>query len=451
MQSPWIHQLKLNHKHAQVDRNLTTDIAIIGAGIAGVSTAYFALKNTTKKITLIEAHKVAHGATGHNAGQIVSYFEHPYAHLVEEYGATLAARAQEAIYHSWDSLEEVFKETGITTPLSIFTGYAGCSSIEQINLHLRNLKFQREAGLKVEEVLVANVPGILENIPQEFSGLYAVVEQEYILKILETNDERYVGALASRKGCLNSALFCEDVIAYLLKEYPDRFSLYEHSPVEHIDLGKTTAKLTINDFVVTAKRVILCTNGFENFTISNYSGGEDVNASFHTCVNAKVGYMSAYLEHADHPPVAISYFADSGINEETPYYYFTRRHFIHKEKGEENLICIGGPEADLEQKGMYHREEHVYPEGAKRELDAFIRSSYQYAPHENIDYLFEWHGLMGYTTTGLRVIGPEPRNPILMYNLGCNGVGILSSIYGGKRISQFLKRGKLEKSVFDPR
>lgn len=451
MQSPWIHQLTFKNKHDQVKKNLATDIAIVGAGIAGISTAYFALKNTDKKVTVIEAFKVAHGATGHNAGQIVSYFEHPFSHLVDEYGIALAAKAQESIYYAWDLLDEIFKESKITTPLDIFTGYAGCSSLDQVLLHLGNLFYQRQAGLNVEEVLVADLPEITTKIPQEFDGLYAVVDQEYILSILETNDTRYIAALASRKGCLNSALFCEDLVDYLLRTYPKRFSLFEHSPVEEIRLQKKSAELIINKSTFTAERVVLCTNGFENFTITNFDPAVDVNASFHSCVNAKVGYMSAYLEEANHKPVAISYFANPGINEETPYFYFTRRRFIHKEKGEENLICLGGPEADLEVKGVYNRESHAYPESAKHELDAFIRSSYRYAPHENIEYLFQWHGIMGYTPTGLRVIGPEPRNPVLMYNLGCNGVGILSSVYGGKRISQFLNSGRLEKSVFDPR
>jgi glycine/D-amino acid oxidase-like deaminating enzyme len=300
-------------------------------------------------------------------------------------------------------------------------------------------------------VLVADIPEIIDRIPKEFEGLYGVVDQEYILSILETKDTRYIASLASRKGCLNSALFCEDVVEYLLKTYPDRFNLFEHSPVSEIQLQKAGAKVLVNNFAVAAERVVLCTNGFENFTITNYDRAVDVNASFHSCVNAKVGYMSAYLEEANHKPVAISYFSNPGINEETPYFYFTRRRFIHKERGEENLICLGGPEGDLPVKGVYSREEHVYPDSAKRELDAFIRGSYRYAPHETIDYLFQWHGIMGYTPTGLRVIGPEPRNPVLMYNLGCNGVGILSSVYGGKRISQFLNNPKLEKSVFDPR
>jgi hypothetical protein len=39
----------------------------------------------------------------------------------------------------------------------------------------------------------------------------------------------------------------------------------------------------------------------------------------------------------------------------------------------------------------------------------------------------------------------------LLYNLGCNGVGFLPSIFGGHRISQLLAGQTLAPSVFDPR
>lgn len=37
-------------------------------------------------ISLVEAKKIAHGATGHNAGQVVLYFEKPFQDIVKEYG-----------------------------------------------------------------------------------------------------------------------------------------------------------------------------------------------------------------------------------------------------------------------------------------------------------------------------------------------------------------------------
>ena len=45
---------------------------------------------------------------------------------------------------------------------------------------------------------------------------------------------------------------------------------------------------------------------------------------------------------------------------------------------------------------------------------------------------------MGYNDGGIRVIGAHPRHPALLYNLGCNGVGFLPSIYGGQRIARLL-------------
>jgi glycine/D-amino acid oxidase-like deaminating enzyme len=58
---------------------------------------------------------------------------------------------------------------------------------------------------------------------------------------------------------------------------------------------------------------------------------------------------------------------------------------------------------------------------------------------------------MGYTTNGLRLIGPDSKNPILLYNLGCNGVGILPSIFGAKRISDMLSGKKIKPMIFDPK
>ena len=88
---------------------------------------------------------------------------------------------------------------------------------------------------------------------------------------------------------------------------------------------------------------------------------------------------------------------------------------------------------------------------AQEQIDNFLKRTYKYAPEGKIDYKFKWHGLMGYTPSGIRVIGPEPRNPILYYNLGCNGVGLLHSIYGGMKISQYLQGKKFKPSIFDPK
>jgi glycine/D-amino acid oxidase-like deaminating enzyme len=58
---------------------------------------------------------------------------------------------------------------------------------------------------------------------------------------------------------------------------------------------------------------------------------------------------------------------------------------------------------------------------------------------------------MGYSAGRIRVVGEHPGRPRLLYNLGCNGVGFLPSIAGGRRVARLLGGERLRPSIFDPR
>src|SRR3989344_9361650 len=111
--SPWLHQLDKERKPVVLGKDLKTDVAIIGAGIAGIATAFFTLKHTDKRVVILERFKLAHGATGHNAGQIVSYFERGFAGLVEEFGLKMAAEGEGAVESAWELLDEMYTEASL--------------------------------------------------------------------------------------------------------------------------------------------------------------------------------------------------------------------------------------------------------------------------------------------------------------------------------------------------
>jgi len=452
--SPWIAQLKNHRVLKPLLQNTQAEVAIVGAGIAGVTTAYFTLKNTSKKVLLIESGKAAHGATGHNAGQIVSYFERPTSELVEEFGFEKTAKAQQEIDTAWDILEEIYADTKLQTPFDLFTGFAGFQNITQILTHLEKIQYCLEAKINYEALVIAEDAEIIKEIPPHFTGLYTTLPHQGILSMLETEDERYIAALSAKKGCMNSALFCEDLITFMLSNYSHRFELVENTPVQEVYLEKKQARLKIKDLEVVAEKVVLCTNGFERFSIIN-SIGLDINQSFHHLVQGSVGYMAAYLEPNTQEPVAISYLPSASKTgnqafDTLPYFYLTRRAFEMEPAQKHSLICIGGPETVMDDTNNYVQA-HPYPEEAQAVIDTFLDQTFKYAPKQPIKYLYRWHGLMGYTPNGVRCVGPEPLNPVLLYNLGCNGIGILPSIYGAKRVSRYLRGDVLEKTIFDPR
>ena len=453
--SPWIYQLDHERPSTPLKEDIQTDIAIVGAGIAGISTAFFLLRDTDRNVTIVEKGKLAHGATGHNAGQIASYFERPFYELVDEFGLDKAADAQRSIESAWELLDLMYSEGSLNIPVSRFLGHAGFSTFDQIIRHLKDNKCRRRAGIRIEEMRIADTAPFVKDIPVEYAGLYEIVPHKMVLDMLQTEDAEYIAVLSYPKGCLNSALFCQELVSYMTKKYAGRFALYEHVPISRISMHDSHAILDAGKYTVTARKVILCTNGFEGLSIIN-EGGLAIDTKFHHLVRGIVGYMSAYIEPMSKPPVAISYFPTENTNAandpfaEDPYFYLTRRPFEFEGVGQSNLISVGGPELSLDNRGIYDSELD-YPEEAKQRIGNFVKKTYDHDPNKKIEYQFTWHGLMGYTPSGVRVVGEEPKNRNLLYNLGCNGVGILPSIYGAKRISAVISKLQLPPSIFDPR
>ena len=450
--SPWIHQLNRTRPVTPLEENLVADVVVVGAGIAGTATAYFTLRDTDHSVLLLDADKVAHGATGHNAGQLTTYFERSFASMVKEFGLSLACEGVQAVESTWELIDEIVKETGLTTPIHRFTGYSGVCLFDQLLEHLEENRLRQQGGLPVERITVAREWEGRAHISEQYADLYEVAPHADILELLETDTSDYVAVIATQKGCSNSALLAEELVGYLLATYPQRFRLHEGTRVRELDLYEQTAELKTEHHTITAARVVLATNGFENFIIRNTTG-TDIDTEFHHSVQGLIGYMAGYLAPGVSEPAAISFYSNTDIRSDDEmggdYFYLTRRPYEHEGSTAWSLVCAGGPDQTLPSLALYSREDEC-KEGPREEIQDFLKKDYKRYPAEGTDYAFCWHGLMGYTPNLIRRVGVEPHNPVLLYNLGCNGVGLLPSIMGGARLARILSGEKLPASIFDP-
>lgn len=444
--SPWIHQLSQDRASNRLSSDLETDVVIVGAGIAGISSAFFTLKYTNKRVVMLEKYKLAHGATGHNAGLIVGYFEVGFSRMVEMFGLTLAAEGQKEIDLAWSLLDEMYTEAKVSIPFSRFLIHNGLVREEHLLHELEHNYLRRAAGIDTEHVTVATSAPYIDRIPKKYDGLWRAMPPAHLRELLETHNPKYTAVMSEPGGVMNSALFCERVLGYLLEKYPTRFTLYEHAPVHKIILRGNGALLDAGTHTVKAGRVVLCTNGFENFHIINEHGLE-IDARYHASVRGVIGFMSGYLASPEKPPGAFCYFSEKHQTPEDSYIYMTRRPYEMEKGMEHNLVSIGGPEVNLPEAREYIRDTE-YPEQASQEIQQFVDEVLEPGT-ETREYIFQWHGLMGYTENGIRMVGEEPQNPVLLYNLGCNGVGILPSIFGGRKIARHLAGEKVPPSIFD--
>lgn len=446
--SPWLHQLDHSRGTHSISNDVVTDVTVVGGGISGIATAFFLLKYTNKNIVLCEKNKIGHGATGHNAGQIVSYFERPFHDLVSQFGLEKTARAQKGIEDAWYLLDEIYADASLDIAISRFEGHMGIRTKEQLESYLKDNMLRVRAGLRKEKIRVAvELSDVYQDVLNQYEGLFEYVPHEQVLRTLETNNKDFIASLSFQKGVTNSALFVQEVARYLQSAYTDRFVLFEHTPIQKIIFNEHSVLLDATSHTVTAGVVVLCTNGFEGFRLLTHDGLE-LNKKFHARVYSQVAYMSGYTERLTRPPTAISYLNTDVPKAEADYFYLTRRPFELEKNIEHSLVCIGGPTSPLYDELSY-RDTDEYPDKAIADINTFLETTYIHAGGEQPEYRFTWHGLMGYTKNYVRMIGKDPQYPQLFYNLGCNGIGILPSMYGAKRVSESLIGVLQEPSIFD--
>jgi glycine/D-amino acid oxidase-like deaminating enzyme len=443
--SPWLGQMCRESLGGQLDHDLVTDVVVVGGGIAGVATTFFLLRDTRARVTLVEANRVARGATGYNAGQLVTYFERPICRLAEDFGYEKAIAGQREVDNAWCLLDVMLTESGYPHPVQRVSGQMGMFTLNHLMVHLRNNLLRRRGDLVREYIRISSDADFLREIPPEFDGLYDVVPQDHVLALLGTEDPRYRATLSGVKGCMNSASLCEHLVQYFERAFRARFELYEQSRVDRVELHDGGATLQAMGHTVRASRVVLCTNGFLELDVVNAAGPE---IPLPDRVRGTMGFMAAYYEDPGKPSCANSYLMSPRINEGQAYFYLTRRPY-QMDGALRTLTCIGGPDRPLDPGCPYDRNA-PYPASELNKLTAHIAPVMGWPTDVMRRWDYTWHGLMGYTDNRVRVIGSEPRNPVLLYNLGCNGVGLLPAIVGARRISRITGGVMLEPSMFDP-
>ena len=84
MESVWKKTVELPHRE-KLEKSLHADAVVVGAGMAGVLTAYL-LQEQGMDVVVLEAGRMASGQTGNTTAKITSQHGLIYAYLIEKFG-----------------------------------------------------------------------------------------------------------------------------------------------------------------------------------------------------------------------------------------------------------------------------------------------------------------------------------------------------------------------------
>lgn len=153
----WYEQTDVQEQPTSAWPDTPVDVAIVGAGITGLSTAYQLLK-AGRSVVVVDRGQVASGETGRTTAHVANALDDHYYLLERMHGKDGARLAAESHAAAIASIESICTSERIECEFTRVDGYLYASSPRDQRELERELEAARRAGLEVEMVQSAPLP-----------------------------------------------------------------------------------------------------------------------------------------------------------------------------------------------------------------------------------------------------------------------------------------------------
>ena len=131
MNSYWINSEKNKEKYNKVEKNIETDICIIGGGITGISTAYYLTKENLK-VTVLDMGKIGFQTTGNSTAKITSQHGLFYKDLKDSKGENFARLYYDANEDAIKNIKKIVEKEKIQCDLECQSAYVLAANREEV-------------------------------------------------------------------------------------------------------------------------------------------------------------------------------------------------------------------------------------------------------------------------------------------------------------------------------
>lgn len=171
-----------------LNEDLSVDVAVVGAGITGITAAYL-LSKEGLKVAILEAGGVLNGTTGHTTAKLTAQHGMIYDEFIQHFGPEKARLYFESHMNAIQFVETMVKENGIDCDYSKEDAYIYATTEEYVD----KIKTEWEAykSLNIDGSLKDTIPF---NIPAKAALLMRNQAQYHPLKFLKSLLEDAVNA-----------------------------------------------------------------------------------------------------------------------------------------------------------------------------------------------------------------------------------------------------------------
>lgn len=213
-----------NKETNYTNKNIETDILIIGGGITGITTALYLL-NSDKTLTLIEANKIGSGITERTTGKINIMQEYNYQKIKKMTNITTSKKYLKSQIYATKEIIKIIKKYKIDCDLEKNDSYLFTNDKKNI----RNIEKEKkilEKQIKCQKI---------NKLPNNYPCIYGIKTKSYIF-----NPIKYINEI--KNICKNKINLLENTRAIQISKKLDHY------------LIKT------NKNKIKAKQIIICTH-----------------------------------------------------------------------------------------------------------------------------------------------------------------------------------------------
>jgi gamma-glutamylputrescine oxidase len=364
--------------------DMTADLAIIGGGFTGVSTAYhFSRRYPEKRVVLLEARSLANGASGRNGGMVLNW-----TYGVDETDYPLLRRIYDVTKAGIDAIENIIHE------------------------HRLQVSFRRDGSLQVYTTAASAEAGHahIEALNQHGVGLQYLDRPALAQKIDLQNV--YGASFDPTEGQLNGAQYIRALRPILLQQ---GVQIYEQTPVLKVREGSTIA-LTTPQAEVKARAIVLATNA--------YTG--------------KLGYFrKAFFPLHSHvfatAPLTPEQQAEIGWHQAAAYADDVNRISYSSRTPEGHIIFGGGSNSSYAYLFNNRTAFAGSPDSTRRGFDAMHKTMVGYLPKSyDLPIAYRWTGTLAITLKRNCSMGVMGENRNVFFALGYSGHGVTMANLAGK-------------------
>jgi glycine/D-amino acid oxidase-like deaminating enzyme/nitrite reductase/ring-hydroxylating ferredoxin subunit len=377
-----------------LQESISCDVCVVGAGLAGITTAYL-LSKEGKKVVVIDARAVGDGNTGRTTAHLASALDDGFPNLISLFGTDGTRLAVQSHQAAIDKIEEIAKDENIDCDFTRVDGYLFANNSEQNDKLMQELEASHQIGWR--DVMLRK---------------HAPLDTLTAFSILQFPNQAHFHVMKYMAG-LTQVLLDKDV------------RVYTHTKAVDFKTGPINTVVTENGHTITANHLIVATNTPVNDFVTMHTK----NYPYRT-------YAIALEVPAGSVPDALYWDMDE------PY------HYVRLLKGKANadgrtgndLLIVGGEDHKTGQDD--HNINHF------RELERWARLKFPMAGALQ----YSWSGQVWEPLDSLGYIGRNPGDAREVYIVtGDSGHGMTHSTIAGVLITDLIMgRTNPWEKLYDP-